>query len=111
MNAALQSGDADVIGLGRPLCVEPDLPAKLLSANVEMAWLTPERERKMQLSSVTVTDWNDLPSMERSSYYLIQLVNLGRTGSSNMNLTFDEAREAFVQHEKDSFAELKNFGA
>lgn len=31
MNAALASGEADLIGLGRPLCVDVDAPAQLLS--------------------------------------------------------------------------------
>jgi len=31
MEAALESGDVDVIGLARPLCTEPDLPKRLLS--------------------------------------------------------------------------------
>lgn len=31
MNAALQSGEADLIGLGRPLCVDVDAPAQLIS--------------------------------------------------------------------------------
>ena len=31
MNEALGAGEADLIGLGRPLCADPDAPAKLLS--------------------------------------------------------------------------------
>ncbi len=31
MNAALADGEADLIGLGRPLCVDTDTPRKLLS--------------------------------------------------------------------------------
>lgn len=31
MNAALASGEADLIGLGRPLCVDVDAPAQLIS--------------------------------------------------------------------------------
>lgn len=31
MNAALESGEADLIGLGRPLCVDVDAPAQMLS--------------------------------------------------------------------------------
>ena len=31
MNAALESGEADLIGLGRPLCVDVDAPAQLIS--------------------------------------------------------------------------------
>jgi 2,4-dienoyl-CoA reductase-like NADH-dependent reductase (Old Yellow Enzyme family) len=34
MEAALTAGDCDVIGLGRPLCVDPDFPRRLLAAEV-----------------------------------------------------------------------------
>ena len=37
MDEALESGAADVIGVGRPLCVDTDLPAKLLSGEVTAA--------------------------------------------------------------------------
>ena len=35
MNAALASGEADLIGLGRPLCVDTDAPAQLLSGALD----------------------------------------------------------------------------
>ncbi len=34
MNAALDSGEADLIGLGRPLCVDIDAPSQLLSGTL-----------------------------------------------------------------------------
>ncbi len=37
MNAALNDGEADLIGLGRPLCADPGLPARLLSGEVSVA--------------------------------------------------------------------------
>jgi 2,4-dienoyl-CoA reductase-like NADH-dependent reductase (Old Yellow Enzyme family) len=37
MNDALASGELDVIGLGRPLCVDTDLPAQLLSGATQEA--------------------------------------------------------------------------
>jgi hypothetical protein len=35
MEAALASGDCDVIGLGRPLCWQPDFPRRLLAREVD----------------------------------------------------------------------------
>lgn len=35
MNSALDAGEADLIGLGRPLCVDIDAPAQLLSGALE----------------------------------------------------------------------------
>ena len=43
MEAALASGDVDVIGLARPLCTMPDLPKKLLAGTIEEA---PAHERE-----------------------------------------------------------------
>ena len=37
MNAALEDNDADLIGLARPLCVDPATPAKLLSGEIQQA--------------------------------------------------------------------------
>ena len=35
MNEALAGGDVDVIGLGRPLCIDPEFPGKLLSGDLQ----------------------------------------------------------------------------
>jgi len=35
MNDALASGEADLIGLGRPLCVDVDAPAELIAGNLQ----------------------------------------------------------------------------
>lgn len=37
MDEALASGEVDVIGLGRPLCVDADFPAKILSGEIQSA--------------------------------------------------------------------------
>ena len=46
MNEALAQNECDVIGLGRPLCGEPDLPRRLLQSQIEEL---PRYERRMQL--------------------------------------------------------------
>ncbi|MEL7111563.1 MAG: NADH:flavin oxidoreductase, partial [Pseudomonadota bacterium] len=35
MNAALEVGEADLIGLGRPLCVDVDAPGQLVSGEID----------------------------------------------------------------------------
>ncbi len=37
MNEALSGGDVDMIGLGRPLCLDPDFPARALSGDIARA--------------------------------------------------------------------------
>ncbi len=37
MNEALSDGDVDLIGLGRPLCIDPDFPRKILAGVLERA--------------------------------------------------------------------------
>ncbi len=46
MNEALANGDVDVIGLARPLCVDPSFPAKILSGEVAVA---PDVEKHLRL--------------------------------------------------------------
>ncbi|MEM8919985.1 MAG: NADH:flavin oxidoreductase, partial [Pseudomonadota bacterium] len=46
MEAAIQDGEADMIGMARPLCVEPDLPNRLLSGDVSIA---PDWENRLSL--------------------------------------------------------------
>ena len=45
MEAALESGDCDVIGLGRPLCWQPDFPRRLLAGEVDGVERVEERLR------------------------------------------------------------------
>tara|TARA_R110000868_G_scaffold226249_1_gene478816 strand:- start:1213 stop:2517 length:1305 start_codon:yes stop_codon:yes gene_type:complete len=46
MNAALGSGTMDVVGMGRPMCVDPSAPARLLSGAVRDV---PAYEKKLQI--------------------------------------------------------------
>ncbi len=46
MEEALASGACNVIGIARPLCVDPAIPAKLLSGEIEMA---PSYEKTLRL--------------------------------------------------------------
>ncbi len=46
MNAALESGEAGLIGLGRPLCADPDVPKHLLSGVMTEA---PKWEKTLRL--------------------------------------------------------------
>ena len=67
MNQALASGAIDVVGMARPLALEPDLPAALLSGTRAAAI-------EVQLSTGRAT----LDSMITGSWYQHQLRRMGR---------------------------------
>ncbi len=46
MEEAVSSGACDVVGVARPLCVDPDLPKKLMRGEAEMA---PSYEKLLRL--------------------------------------------------------------
>jgi 2,4-dienoyl-CoA reductase-like NADH-dependent reductase (Old Yellow Enzyme family) len=46
MREVVASGEVDVIGIGRPFCVEPDLPKRILSGS-DQALPTPERKLRL----------------------------------------------------------------
>ena len=70
MESALQSGDADVIGLGRSLCTDPNVPMQLLNGEREAA---PAYESSVRLGTGV---WGG-----NSSFFPLKLLNvLGQQG-------------------------------
>ncbi len=67
MQDALASGAVDVIGMARPLAVEPELPAALLREDCAGARLRP-----------LTTGWKTLDSLITGSWYQQQLRRMGR---------------------------------
>jgi len=57
MDAALASGNVDVIGLGRPMTHAPDLPARLLDRSLEVAPSVKIRSRIRLLDDALQTMW------------------------------------------------------
>lgn len=79
MRSALAEGLVDVVGLARPLCVEPDLPDQLLSGESPRA---PDHERRLRLgpgffgpasSSVTMRGLN---AQAGTAWYYAQIYNM-----------------------------------
>jgi hypothetical protein len=46
IHEALADGDVDMVGLGRPLCVDPDFPARILSGKLHHA---PNVEKELRI--------------------------------------------------------------
>jgi 2,4-dienoyl-CoA reductase-like NADH-dependent reductase (Old Yellow Enzyme family) len=59
MREAVASGDVDVVGLGRPLTVEPDLPARILSGDSAGSELQSKRFISRQLSGLAEIQWHE----------------------------------------------------
>ncbi len=80
MNAALDSGDVDLIGLARPLCAAPDCPAALLAGNINAL---PRFEDRLRLgpgplsASSPFTAIKTLNAGAAQAWYWEQIVRLG----------------------------------
>ncbi|MBY0563122.1 MAG: NADH:flavin oxidoreductase [Hyphomonadaceae bacterium] len=84
MEQALQAGAADVIGLGRPLCVMPDGPKRLLAGLDEL----PRAEKTLALLPPALSFLNGVKSIRAISgfatqyWFYAQIYALGRTGQT-----------------------------
>ena len=101
MTHALENGAADVIGLGRPMCADPDLPRALLDGSRDAErW-----EDKLHLLPPWL-GWLKSIKMVRAIdgfavqyWYYGQLYALGRTGKANPSLSVLAAwREVEATH-------------
>lgn len=89
MNTALETGGADIIGLGRPLCVDTAGPAKLLAGADELdRW-----ETKLKLLPPWLSFLGGLKMMRAvegfavTYWYYAQIDAIARTGSANIGIS------------------------
>lgn len=90
MDAALAEGAADVIGLGRPMCAEPDAPSALLARRAERCGLAEERAG---------------PRLG-IGYYYMQIVRLSEGAPLYTVDQGEQAQEDLLRHEADKAAQL-----
>ena len=89
MNHVLETGGADMIGLGRPLCVDTDGPNRLLNGEDELA----RYEDNLSLLPgwlMWLTKFNavrTINSFATQFWFYEQIANIGRTGTTNPKLT------------------------
>ena len=89
MNHVLKTGGADMIGLGRPLCVDADGPNQLLSGADELA----RYEDNLSLLPgwlMWLTRCNavrTINSFATQFWFYEQIANIGRTGTTDPKLT------------------------
>ncbi|WP_421839040.1 NADH:flavin oxidoreductase/NADH oxidase family protein [Novosphingobium sp.] len=89
MNTALEQGGADVIGLGRPLCVDTAGPAKLLAGADELdRW-----ENRLKLLPPWLSFLGGLKMMRAvegfavTYWYYAQIDAIARTGRANIGIS------------------------
>jgi 2,4-dienoyl-CoA reductase-like NADH-dependent reductase (Old Yellow Enzyme family) len=107
MNAALHSGDTDMVGLGSPLCFEPDLPAKLLTGKTNKAWF--DNDRIHEIFRNMTTNFTEISPTKGGCFLMLQLISIGKTGRPRLDLQFDEAFREFVELETNNFNGLLDF--
>jgi 2,4-dienoyl-CoA reductase-like NADH-dependent reductase (Old Yellow Enzyme family) len=91
MEAALAEGACDVIGLGRPLCVDPALPQALLSGEIDRA---PAYEDRTE------------PSRVNANWFCVQLLRLGAGLPADTAMTGEEAVRRYNESEESTAANL-----
>ena len=101
MEHALENGGADLIGIGRPMCADPDGPKQLLNGAAGLRrW-----ERELHLLPAPLRWLNGIGmiraigSFAITYWYYAQLYALGRTGSPNKaKSVFASWREVEATH-------------
>lgn len=103
MEQALDSGAADIIGLGRPMCVMTDAPNQIMHGLAEL----PRYEKTLSLFPSWLS-WlakikilNTMASFAVQYWYYGQIDALGRTGQANLNLTVLSATKQTMAMQKE----------
>lgn len=106
MEQALAQGGADLIGLGRPLCAQPDGAARLLAGADSL----PSTERQLALFPPllsflrAVKPLRAIDSFAVQYWYYCQIYALGRTGQTDLDKS---VFSSFLEVEKTHKAWLK----
>ncbi len=92
MDAALTEGDVDIIGIGRPLCVDTDAPQQLLSGKAEGA-IAYEQQIK--------------PSKGALGWFCLNLIRIADGLAPDREMTGDLAIAAYLANEEETAAALE----
>ncbi|MFT4635673.1 MAG: 2,4-dienoyl-CoA reductase-like NADH-dependent reductase (Old Yellow Enzyme family) [Arenicella sp.] len=102
MQDALDGGAADIIGLGRPMCVDTDAPNQLLGGAAELqryettVQLLPAWAGFIQKLSLIRT----AASFSVQYWYYAQLLAIARSGQADRSLSVFSAVKLLLKHEK-----------
>ena len=102
MEQALESGAADLIGLGRPMCVMTDAPHQLIAGLEEL----PRYENSLSLFPSWLAWLGNLKILKAVAGFAVQywfygqIDSIGRTGSADPKLTVFEATKKTMAAQK-----------
>lgn len=111
MNEALAAGEADVIGIGRPMCVDPDLPNKLLSGSLREA---PRWEKQLRLGPTRFLGPNSPIDFLRTlngwavqGWFCLQLIRMGEGKDPDPSMGVFQALVRYQANETAAAKALK----
>ena len=110
MNDALAGGDVDVIGLGRPLCTDPDFPSRILSGELEAA---PDVESSLRIGPGPLGPNSPIAAIKavngfaRIGWYYEQIYRLADGLEADLSMSAFRALLAYELNEKKKARELK----
>ena len=102
MEQALESGSADVVGLGRPMCVMTDAPKQLIAGLDEL----PRFENELSLFPSWLEFLGKLKTLRAMAGFAVQywfygqIDAIGRTGQANPQLTVFKATQETMALQK-----------
>tara|TARA_R110002096_G_scaffold133574_1_gene284491 strand:- start:7606 stop:8733 length:1128 start_codon:yes stop_codon:yes gene_type:complete len=92
MDAALDEGDVDIIGIGRPLCVDTDAPNQLLAGSDSMA-IAYEQQIK--------------PSKAGLGWFCLNIIRIADGLEPDRNMTGDAAMADYLENEEKTASALE----
>lgn len=109
MNAALASGTMDVVGLARPLCVDPSAPARLLCGAVREV---PAYEKSLRIGPGILgphSRFNIMKALNgwgQQGWFCLQILRMGQGLDPDLNLGVFKAFRAYAKNEAKTAAAL-----
>jgi 2,4-dienoyl-CoA reductase-like NADH-dependent reductase (Old Yellow Enzyme family) len=112
METAIRDKECSLIGLGRPLCGDPDGPNKLLSGEIESLPLYEKELRTFHWSlqwlfMLPVQLVQLVNVVSQQSWYYRQIVSLADTGEANLSLGCFASYLANASHEQELAKNMK----
>ncbi len=102
MEQAIDSGAADLIGIGRPMCVDADAPAQLLSGATELNRYeaTLSLFPKWLALLVKIKSIRSMATFAIMYWYYAQLDIIGHTGQADLSLSVFAATKKIMSEQK-----------